>query len=237
LPSIALVEVRLNSGHWQPATGTTKWTASLNLIAGENQIEARSRDGAGHESPIVSVSVNYNPPDTTPPAPNPSTWMTKPTATGTTSVHMAAATGNDPSGVEYLFECVVGGGHSSGWQDSPTYGDAGLQPNTTYSYRLKMRDKSPNQNTGDFSTTESVSTAGDPADGGNASDTSTGDTGGSGGIPPGANGDSSRSDTGGAETQTTPQGCGAGAPGCGPVGVLQFAAISGCLRLMKRRRV
>ncbi len=137
--------------------------------------------------------------DTTPPSPNPAAWLTPPTATGATSIHMEAVPATDPSAVEYLFECVSGGGHSSGWQDSPTYDDTGLPPGTTCSYRVQTRDKSPNRNTADWSSLESATTEATPPDPG-------------------------------------PPACGAGAPACAPLGILQLAVTMGCLRMMKRRR-
>ncbi|MBU4273405.1 MAG: hypothetical protein KKA28_16220, partial [Planctomycetes bacterium] len=54
-------------GSWQSASGTTSWNRSVSLSSGSNTIEARSRDGAGNYSTIPSVSVTYNPPDTTSP--------------------------------------------------------------------------------------------------------------------------------------------------------------------------
>ena len=62
--SVALVELRLNGGVWQTATGTTIWNGSANLISGTNTIQARSRDGAGNYSTIASVIATYSPPDT-----------------------------------------------------------------------------------------------------------------------------------------------------------------------------
>jgi hypothetical protein len=58
---------------------------------------------------------------------------------------MTATTASDPSGVEYYFECIAGGGNDSGWQDSATYADTGLSPVTSYTYRVKARDKSAGQ--------------------------------------------------------------------------------------------
>ena len=58
--------------------------------------------------------------------PNPMSFATPPAALGQTSITMTATTASDPSGVQYFFECTAGGGHSSGWQDSPTYTDTGL---------------------------------------------------------------------------------------------------------------
>ncbi len=85
-------------------------------------------------------------PDTDPPTPDPMTWAVPPFATGSTSISMTAATAADISGVEYFFDCAAGGGHNSGWQDSPTYEDTGLTPDTQYTYTVKACDKSDNRN-------------------------------------------------------------------------------------------
>jgi hypothetical protein len=82
-------------------------------------------------------------PDTVPPTPNPMTWDKEPHATGSTSISMTAILASDPSGVEYYFECFSGGGHDSGWQDSPYYEDTGLAPETRYVYKVQARDKNP----------------------------------------------------------------------------------------------
>ncbi len=101
-------------------------------------------------------------PDTTPPVPNPMTWATVPYATGESSIAMQATTATDLSGVEYYFDCTTTGGHDSAWQDSTTYTDTGLSPNTTYTYTVKARDKSPNHNETAPSTAKSATT--NPAD-------------------------------------------------------------------------
>jgi len=112
----------------------------------------------------VEITGGDGQPDTTPPTPDPMTWQTLPYATGSTSISMTATTASDPSGVEYYFESVAGGGHDSGWQDSPIYEDTGLQPDTQYTYRVQARDKSTNQNATAFSSSESATT---PPSGGN----------------------------------------------------------------------
>jgi hypothetical protein len=71
---------------------------------------------------------------------------------------MTAAIASDDSGVEYYFACVAGGGHDSGWQDSSTYEDTGLTPETEYTYQAKARDKSPNQNETAWSNPTSATT-------------------------------------------------------------------------------
>jgi hypothetical protein len=85
--------------------------------------------------------------DTEPPTPNPMVWASPPTAESTNSITMTASDASDPSDVEYYFTCTVGGGHDSGWQDSPAYTDTGLAAETTYTYTVTARDTSANQNT------------------------------------------------------------------------------------------
>jgi len=64
------------------------------------------------------------------------------------------------SGGEYYFDEIseYTGGSDSGWQDSPTYEDTDLQPETTYTYRVKARDKSDNKNENDWSLEASTTT-------------------------------------------------------------------------------
>jgi len=112
---------------------------------------------------VVWISEVYTPPappDTTAPTPNPMTFATNPTATSDTSITMTATTATDVSGVEYYFDETTGhsGGSDSGWQDSTTYTDTGLAPGTTYTYQVKARDKSANQNETAYSTTQSATT-------------------------------------------------------------------------------
>jgi len=84
--------------------------------------------------------------DTTAPTPNPMTWATAPVGTGPYSIGMVASTATDSSGVEYYFQCLTAGGHDSGWQSSTSYTDSGLSESTVYTYRVKARDNSTNQN-------------------------------------------------------------------------------------------
>jgi len=102
--------------------------------------EARYNDGTVLDGPITLVQ------DSTPPTPDPMEWAQTPESTGSTSISMTAATASDDNGVEYYFDEISGnpGGSDSGWQDSSTYTDTGLLPNTTYTYTVKARDKSSN---------------------------------------------------------------------------------------------
>ena len=97
-------------------------------------------------------------PDQTPPTPDPMTWATLPYPTGSTSILMEAATATDISGVEYYFECILGSGHDSGWQNSAFYEDGGLEPDTQYTYRVKARDRSVNHNETGYSSQGSAIT-------------------------------------------------------------------------------
>jgi len=54
---------------------------------------------------------------------------------------MAVAPVGEAGTVEYLFDCVSGGGHDSKWQVSPTYTDSHLKPDTEYTYVVKARVK------------------------------------------------------------------------------------------------
>jgi hypothetical protein len=98
------------------------------------------------------------PDDTTAPSPNPMTWATPPEANSSTSARMTATTATDASGVEYYFDEVsaMPGGNDSTWQNSPTYTDTGLVTGTTYSYRVRARDKSINHNETVWSNTVAV---------------------------------------------------------------------------------
>ena len=60
--------------------------------------------------------------------------------------------------VEYYFDETSGnsGGSDSGWQNSPEFIDEGLQAGMTYTYRVRSRDKSQNQNTTGGSSSEQI---------------------------------------------------------------------------------
>jgi pectate lyase len=96
--------------------------------------------------------------NTEPPTPSPMTWATPPHAASYSSIAMVATTAIDPNGVEYYFHCTTSGGHDSAWQDSTSYTDNGLTPNTTYTYQVKARDKSLMKNATGYSTLASATT-------------------------------------------------------------------------------
>jgi len=106
---------------------------------------AVSWQGPGIPQQIIS-GWYLSPFDTEAPVSNPMTWTSPPHPTSSTSIAMRAANALDRGGVEYDFTCTTGGGHDSGWQDSPEYEDQNLKPDTVYNYVVTARDKSHNRN-------------------------------------------------------------------------------------------
>ncbi len=101
------------------------------------------------------------PPDTTPPTPNPMTWASPPAAASASSITMTATTASDDTPpVEYDFDFVSGGsgGTDSGWQSSTAYVDSGLSPNTSYTYRVRARDSASTPNVTSYSGNTSATT-------------------------------------------------------------------------------
>jgi hypothetical protein len=125
---------------------------------GDNIAVAWRLEGSCKGREVISGSY-LCPHDTDCPTPDPMTWSTQPHPTSSTSISMTATTALDQSGVEYYFTCVSGSGHNSGWQDSPTYEDSDLVPNTVYAYNVIARDKNPNHNTTAPSQVSSARTA------------------------------------------------------------------------------
>jgi hypothetical protein len=130
-------------------TGTTASTLVFGGTPGTYQFRVTMSDSRGFTEDDETVSVTLidsGGQDVIPPYLDPAIWSNAPAPVGGFSITMTAMTATDPSGVEYYFACTSGGGHDSGWQDSPTYTDTGLTHSTTYGYQVKVRDKSPLQN-------------------------------------------------------------------------------------------
>ena len=147
-----------NDSGWQPSpvyedTGLTPETAYTYTVTARDKSTNQNTTAAS-----TGESATTDAPDVTLPTPDPMTWATVPYATSHASIAMVATTASDPSGVEYYFTCIAGGGNDSGWQDSDSYTDLGLTPNTQYTYTVIARDKSVNQNATAASTAESATT-------------------------------------------------------------------------------
>jgi len=105
----------------------------------------RTRDERGNltEWSVVRYAMTGQPETAEPP-----NWVLPYTATSD-SIEMEATT-SDPNGIgyiEYYFDELSGnpGGSSSGWQNSPSYTDLSLEPNTSYIYRVKAFDENGNE--------------------------------------------------------------------------------------------
>ena len=120
--------------------------STINFGTGTGNID--NPIGAAITGAALTGSGDPPPPDTDPPTPDPATFASAPSADGAWSISMVANTGTDPSGVEYYFEETSNneGGSSSDWQTENNYTDHSLNPQTQYTYRVKMRDQSPQQN-------------------------------------------------------------------------------------------
>ncbi|MDD5458443.1 MAG: right-handed parallel beta-helix repeat-containing protein, partial [Phycisphaerae bacterium] len=107
----------------------------------------------------VAGTPSINPDDYNAPMPDPMTWATggQPQATDAYTAIMTAtaATDAEGSGVEYMFQRENG---PTVWQDSRTFTDPNLDPNTTYRFRCAARDKSINQNQTGWSDWEQITT-------------------------------------------------------------------------------
>ncbi len=97
----------------------------------------------------ISLVEGSLPVDNAAPSPDPMGWATVPTVVDFVNVTMTSNVAVDePYGVEYLFENVTTGANS-GWQDGVlgnVWSQSNLVAGNTYTYRVKARDKSPNQN-------------------------------------------------------------------------------------------
>ncbi|MFC1600799.1 DUF6055 domain-containing protein [Candidatus Sumerlaeota bacterium] len=117
-----------------------------------NYVPTAQTDGQGNvigDGPAESASVTRTMlfkaaiTDNTAPTPDPATFAINPAGVSGYTITMTATTGSDASGgVEYFFEETSGtpGGTDSGWQSIATYSDFQLTPDTSYSYRVRMRD-------------------------------------------------------------------------------------------------
>lgn len=112
------------------------------------------RSLAGLDTIVVVIEGD----DLIAPTPDPMDWKVAPHSTGKALITMTATAADDPSGVEYYFECINNASHDSGWQQSAVYDDDDLSAGIEYTYRVKSRDKSIAGNETGFSSSRSAAT-------------------------------------------------------------------------------
>jgi C1A family cysteine protease/chitodextrinase len=130
------------------------WTTSAlwqdsGLTTGQSYgYRVRARDAEGNLGDWSAEATAFPAADNTAPTPSPMTWSTPPATRSSGTITMTATAANDPAGVEYYFKNLSfpDGSHDSDWQDSPIYIDAGLTPETAYTYTVAARDTSSNRN-------------------------------------------------------------------------------------------
>ena len=135
-------------GHSSGWLASPAWTDSGLTTGGSYSYTVTVRDGRGNASNpsagVAAKAADYAAPLF--PSFQQGQWATMPYPTITNSLSMTAQTATDPSGVQYYFHCVSGGGPDSGWQSSPTFCTPVLADGT-YVYQYQLRDQSVRNNT------------------------------------------------------------------------------------------
>jgi len=100
----------------------------------------QARDDELNETAWSAVHSAATLPDTTPPAPDPMSFVQPPAPIDRNRIAMRATTASDTFyAVSYYFENVTNG-NTSGWISSPAWTNDGLTFAQTYGYRVKARD-------------------------------------------------------------------------------------------------
>ena len=151
---VTLVQVQLNGGAWQTATGTTSWSLPVTLAGGTNTIQASSEDAAGNISavPSVTVSCTLAPPPSPPTAPsaNAATTITSSGFTANwSSVGNATGYHIDVS-TSSSFSSFLSAYHDLDAGSATSVSVTGLNAGTTYYYQVRANNSagtSGNSNT------------------------------------------------------------------------------------------
>jgi hypothetical protein len=142
--TIQSVQVRIDAGDWQTATGTTSWSYDWDTTQYSNDyytISARSFDGQDYsEKESVQVTVNnideVAPVVTSGPSVSPTqttaviTWNTDEPSTSSVEYGLSVSYGQSESNSDYL--------------SSHSLELSALEADTVYHYRIKSRDESDN---------------------------------------------------------------------------------------------
>lgn len=141
-----------------PSASSSGWQSSLShtqtgLATGSSHsYTVTVRDGRGNTSAASAAVSALARDDAAPRMAIPvAHWAMQPYATIDNKVSMTAQAVTDPSGVEYFFHCLSGGGPDSAWQASTTFVTPVLADGT-YVYQYKVRDKSPRNTQSVYST-------------------------------------------------------------------------------------
>lgn len=127
--------------------GSPAWTDTGLSTGAFYNYTVTARDGRGNTSAPSAALKAFAVDNAAPLLPVPvAHWVMQPYATITNSISMTAQTATDPSGVQYWFHCVSGGGPDSGWQSSSTFVTPVLADGA-YAYQYQLRDLSPQNNT------------------------------------------------------------------------------------------
>ena len=138
------------SSGWQ---ASATWTQSGLTTGTSYTYTVTVRDGRGNTSvpsaPVAALARD----DAGPALPSLTYahWQMLPYATIDNKVSMTAMDTSDPSGAQYYFHCISGGGPDSGWQAGTTYVTPALADGT-YVYQYKVRDLSARNNESAYST-------------------------------------------------------------------------------------
>ncbi|MBA7615808.1 hypothetical protein ES703_23094 [subsurface metagenome] len=133
----------------------TKYGYRVRVRDGSKQIPDDGTGEPGNKTDwsVTRYAVVGEEEDLNPPTPNPMTWAVPSyTATPNSITLFSTTATDDTSGVEYYFENFYAPVYNSGWIGVPTWTDTGLTPDTTYTYRVRARDTSVNQNQTGWST-------------------------------------------------------------------------------------
>jgi len=145
---VAKIEVSVDGGAFQAASGTTSWSAAIdtrNYTNGTHTVAARAADAAGNKSPLASVAVTVSntapatsppPPPPAPPADTtaPSIAIAAPTAAATVSGEVTVSgTATDDTALARVDLSVDGGSYQTAsgtgsWVfglNTATYADGG----------------------------------------------------------------------------------------------------------------
>ncbi|MCK4444680.1 MAG: right-handed parallel beta-helix repeat-containing protein [Thermoplasmata archaeon] len=134
------VEMRVNGGEWQKATGTSSWSGLANLQEGANLIEALAWDNASNPSDTDMVNVTYTPPNNPPTA----AFTVTPTVGSTDTLFtFDASSSHDPEDaiedLEIRWDWNNDGTWDTSWSTDKTALHQYAQPGD-YSVSLEVRD-------------------------------------------------------------------------------------------------